>query len=325
MKEVKMILVAVVLAVPALAPVGQAATVIMDATHYNGSFIDGPIGYEVGYWASDPLSIPTGWVEAATAMYTAADGDNHWAQCGSTAMAVNNTGVLVQVGQAYTVSADLGGGAGTLARVRVWATQFSDGTGWKLCLAEANRPGQAGDSYTLFHVDGTPGFAATSYVSGYYIQVSIGGGVGGYYDNIIVTSAPVTITTTTYMTPDFHNGGFNGATTAGFWYNTPTSIPTGWVDSAYPVTGSTNYTTATRFIIPGSYAQAVHNTGQIVHAGQSFTVRADLGYSGANPTVEVLATQNADGTGTKFLLADVNRVVPAGSGYTLFTTRARRV
>ena len=169
--------------------VGQAATVIMDATHYNGSFIDGPIGYEVGYWASDPLSIPTGWVEAATAMYTAADGDNHWAQCGSTAMAVNNTGVLVQVGQAYTVSADLGGGAGTLARVRVWATQFSDGTGWKLCLAEANRPGQAGDSYTLFHVDGTPGFAATSYVSGYYIQVSIGGGVGGYYDNIIVTSA----------------------------------------------------------------------------------------------------------------------------------------
>ena len=227
--------------------------------------------------------------------------------------------MLVQPGQAYKVSADLGGGEGIRATVRVWATQNADGTGWKMLLAQVSRFGQAGDGYTLFHVDGTAGLAAGLNLTGYYIQVMIGGPmegsqyIAGYYDNIVVTSEDATITTTTYMTPEFHNGGFT-AESAGFWYNTPTAIPTGWAEVDRYM-----YTTGTLWVQCGSTATAINNTGQIVHAGQAFTVSADMGGGeGIDATVRVYATQNADGTGTKRLLASVHRLGQTGDGYTLF-------
>ena len=144
-----------------------------------------------GFWYNTPDAIPAGWVETAQYMYTTA---TMWAQCGSTAEAVNNTGELVQVGHQYTVSADLGGGAGIDATVRVYATQYANGTGTKVLLASVHRVGLAGDGYTLFHVSGTPGSPASAGLTGYYIQVTIGGPyvdhyIAGYYDNIVVTSA----------------------------------------------------------------------------------------------------------------------------------------
>ena len=42
----------------------------------------------------------------------------------------------------------------------------------------------------------------------------------------------------TYMDATFHNGAFN-AQSAGLWYNTPTAIPAGWVETAQNM-----YTTA---------------------------------------------------------------------------------
>ena len=121
-----------------------------------------------------------------------------WVQCGSTAEAINNTGELVKVGHRYTVSADLGGGSGIDATVRVYATQNANGTGTKVLLASVHRVGQAGDGYTLFHVVGAPGSPVSQSVDGYYVQVMIGGPyvdhyIAGYYDNIVVTAQPTVV------------------------------------------------------------------------------------------------------------------------------------
>ena len=125
-------------------------------------------------------------------MYTTA---TRWVQAGSTAEAINNTGERVSTGQVFTVSADLGGGDGTDATVRVYATQYANGTGTKVLLASVHRVNSAGQGYTLYHVDGSPGTTASSSINGYYVQVKLSGPysdyghyLSGYYDNIVVTA-----------------------------------------------------------------------------------------------------------------------------------------
>ena len=113
-----------------------------------------------------------------------------------------------------------------------------------------------------------------------------------------------------------HNGSF-ASDIAGFWNTTPTAIPYGWTY----VAGSP-YTTATRFVQAGSTGEGVNNTGELVLADHSYTVSADLG-GGADthPWVRVYATQNINGTGTKVLLASVDRLGLATDGqYDMYHT-----
>ncbi len=183
----KMVLMLAVSIILMLCSAGQALTIVMDGTTHNGSFS----GASAGYWYNTPAAIPAGWTEITQYMYTTATG---FVQCGSVAEAVNNTGELVQAGHAYSVGAYLGGGAGVDATVRVYATQNANGTGDKTLLVEVNRLGESTDGYNLFNVSNI-GSPADVSLDGYFVQVIIGGPyaykghyIGGYYDNITVTS-----------------------------------------------------------------------------------------------------------------------------------------
>ena len=183
----KLVLMLVVSSLLVVGSVGQAV-VIMDATLHNGGFT----AESAGFWYNTPTAIPTGWAEVDRYMYTTG---TLWVQCGSTATAINNTGEVVAAGQQFTVSADMGGGEGIDATVRVYATQNADGTGTKVELANVHRFGIAGDGYNLFNVVGTQGAAAAAGLAGYFIQVQIGGPyvdhyIAGYYDNVVVTATP---------------------------------------------------------------------------------------------------------------------------------------
>ena len=185
-QEIKTFGVAVLLAVLNLVCAADAQTIIMDSTHHNGNFTAGA----VGFWYNTPNAVPSGWAQTSPYPYTTAVG---FIQVGSTGEAVNNTGELVETGVSFTVSADLGGGEGTDATVRVYATQNADGTGNKVLLASVHRIGLANDGYNLFNVPGTAGSPAPASVDGYYVQVAIGGPyvdhyISGNYDNIVVTS-----------------------------------------------------------------------------------------------------------------------------------------
>ena len=294
---------------------GGKSFVIMNATQHNGTFT----ASTYGFWYNTPAAVPAGWVETAQNMYTTSTG---FVQCGSNAEAVNNTGETVHAGQVFTVSADLGGGDGTDATVRIYATQNSDGTGNKVLLASVHRLGLAGDGYTLFHVIGSPGITAPASVDGYFVQIKIGGPysdyghyLSGYYDNIVVTSQPAPVVTTVIMDANHHNGSLTYTVTpntinGNFWNYTSDAIPAGWtLVNGYVY--SSGYTGRGKGEIQlGTNARALNNTGEIIHAGQQFMVTADLGQPGADPTVRLYATQNPDGTGTKVLLASVDRVFP---------------
>ncbi|OHB53740.1 MAG: hypothetical protein A2Y12_18845 [Planctomycetes bacterium GWF2_42_9] len=120
------------------------------------------------------------------------------------------------------------------------------------------------------------------------------------------------------MDETHHNGSFSygpaGSVSAGYWYNTPNALPTGWTEiNPYM------YTTALKWIQAGSTADAVNNTGEVISAYEAFTVSAALGGGqGVDAWVRVYATQNADGTGDKVLLASVNRLGLSTDGYNLF-------
>ncbi|OHB53741.1 MAG: hypothetical protein A2Y12_18855 [Planctomycetes bacterium GWF2_42_9] len=287
----------------------------MNSTLHNGSFT----AQAYGYWYNTPNAIPTGWVEMSQYMYTTT---GMWIQAGSAAEAICNTGERVIGNHQFTVQADLGGGAGTDATVRVYATQNADGTGDKQLLVSVNRLGQADDGYNLFTVSNT-GTGVPSSFDGYYVQVVIAGPysyanhyLAGNYDNIIVTSEVAT--SMTYMNSTLHNGSFtygpDGLVGAGYWHSTESAVPTGWQEiTAY------NYTTAMRWIQCGSAAEAVCNTGELIIAGHQFKVSADLGGGdGVDATVRVFATEYADGTGTKVQVASVHRLGQATDGYNLF-------
>ena len=165
------------------------ATIIMDATHHNGDFEAGT----AGFWHYTPSAVPYGWTYVAGYPYTTA---TRFIQVGSTGDGVNNTGELVGAGNAFTVQADLGGGTGVDAWVRVYATQNNDGTGTKVLLASVNRIGLATDgTYAMYTTLGTQGTPAAAGLAGYFVQVRIGGPwedfhhyISGNYDNIVVTS-----------------------------------------------------------------------------------------------------------------------------------------
>lgn len=159
----------------------------------------------------------------------------------------------------------------------------------------------------MFTVSNT-GAETSSSLDGYYVQVVIDS--AGYYDNIVVTSTAIT----TIMDETLHNGSLT-ASTFGFWYNTSSAIPTGWVETSQYM-----YTTATSFAQAGTSGKATNNTGELVQVGRHYRVMADLGgATGSTTTVKVYATENSDGTGDKVLLVDVSRDGNTSDGYNLFT------
>jgi len=110
-----------------------------------------------------------------------------------------------------------------------------------------------------------------------------------------------------------HNGGFTGGPVGNYWHSgTP---PAEW--SQVPITSTYLYNGAIG-IQAYPYAQAVNNTGETVSTGSQYTVGFGMGcyWAGVTTadgspdgtvTVHVIATQNADGTGTAVTLASVSR------------------
>jgi hypothetical protein len=197
METKKLVLVLVVSSLLVLGSVSQAR-IIMDATesyYYDNGWVTVPGLHNGGLTANGTGDwyqghTPAGWIDTLeVSCYQTA---YQWTMISSSyGGAVNNTGEIVNAGEVFTVSADLGGSAaGKLPTVNVWATQNIDGTGASTLLATVNRLTPAGDpSYTLFNVVGMAGAPATAGLAGYYVQVQLVGG-GAYYDNIVVTSVP---------------------------------------------------------------------------------------------------------------------------------------
>jgi hypothetical protein len=327
--EAKMVWVSAVLAMLALASIGQAATtIIMDASHNNGSLTyDGNQAPYGDYWNYNPGVIPAGWTYTTGFVYSTgySGRGKGLIEIGTAAQAVNNTGIIVHAGQRFTVSADLGA-PGTNPTVEVLATQNADGTGTEFLLADVNQAFPAGsppNPYILTTTPGTPGLSAIPRLEGYYVQVRLA--TSGYYDNVVVTSEDWPITTYTYMQAVqafvagesiFHNGQIS-APTVGLWSKGATPYDWSTTDPNHTST-FTWYTGAFLFAGFDSNETVTNNTGEIVPAGHQFTIQADLGgVTGATAQAFAYATQNIDGTGAKVLLAEVNRpgteVYPAGT------------
>jgi hypothetical protein len=125
---------------------------------------------------------------------------------------------------------------------------------------------------------------------------------------------------TTYMSEDpgnVSNGSFSDGPdpyTAGFWYNTPSAIPTGWTQGQNYM-----YTTGTLWMQCGTWAYALNNTGVAIPAGvQTFTINADLGGTdGTTALVFLWATENADGTGAREIIGELGRLGNSFDGYAL--------
>jgi hypothetical protein len=155
----------------------------------------------------------------------------------------------------------------------------------------------------------------------------------GYYGNpITVTSVPTSAKNNliTYMTPTFNNGGMNSTDAGGFWSDftyDSNYVPFGWTATD----PNRNYTASTGFIaLDNTGCMTTYNTAEKVLANYKYTVQADLGgVVGCIAQAILYATQNADGTGKKVFLAEVNQpgvntVVGSGvtedvNGYTFFT------
>jgi len=285
-----------------------AMIVIMDGTLHNGSLT----ATSAGTWYNTPAAVPAGWAETLSGCaYQAAY--QFTILAGSGAHAYNNTTVeKVKANHQYKVSASLGGIAGAIPKVKVYATQNSDGTGTKVLLAEVSRLSGTGEGYTLYPVTGIAGSPVSPSLVGYYIQVWLD--TPGYYDNVVVTS-DVATDMVAVMDGDLSNGTLT-ALSAGYWYNTPAAVPAGWAETLLGCV----YQAAYQFtILAGSGAHAYNNTGELVQTSYQYTVSAFLGgVVGNTPTVKVYATQNSDGTGTKVLLAEVSRLSGTGEGYTLY-------
>lgn len=133
---------------------------------------------------------------------------------------------------------------------------------------------------------------------------------------ILALLAPMSVgeaATTTVMDATRHNGSLT-ATAVGHWHTTPDATPAGWTEKT-----GTLYTTAVGWIQAGSVAEAVKNTHVTVQVGSIYKVSADLGGGeGTDATVQVFATQHADGTGARVRLASVHRIGLAGDGDKLF-------
>ena len=172
----------------------------------------------------------------------------------------------------------------------------------------------------------------------------------GYFDNIYVTSVAAPITTYTYMQTvksyisalNNHdvvfNNGYMLAATVGYWidedlYGNHPAVAYGWstvdpnTDPCYVHTvagGGGNYSFP---IFDSRVNGVINNTGEIVPAGHQFKIQADFGgIIGCTAQAFVYATQNADGTGTKVLLAQVSRpgddaTLPSATNIKLYTVK----
>ena len=111
--------------------------------------------------------------------------------------AINNTGEVVQAGQAFTIQADLGGGTpyDTMAGYGLRKTPMARELRyfWQVSIGLDNLLMVA----PYLHTVGTQGAPADASLAGYYVQVMIGGPyadygkyIGGYFDNIVVTATP---------------------------------------------------------------------------------------------------------------------------------------
>jgi hypothetical protein len=300
-----------------------ATTIYMDAGFQNGALKPAGPSPTYGTWGYYPGAIPTGWTGSLSNYTTATD----FIEVGTGCSATNNTGEVVPVGEAFVVSAWLGGGKGTTATVQVNATQNADGTGISVPLASVSRVGLATDPlYSKFYVQGAQGALTQSYVAGYYLQVMLATS-GYYWGPIDVNSSPNGLKSNliTYMDATYHNGAMK-ANTYDYWSD-PCAIPFGW-SATDP---NRNYTTATMFAeVDNTGCMTTNNTGEKVLANYQYTVQADLGgVVGCVAEAILYATQNADGTGRKIFLAEVNQpgvntVVGSGpsedvNGYTFFT------
>ena len=164
-----------------------AADVVMDATLHNGALTSDA----VSDWWNNADAVPYEWscTPPVTHCYTAA---LMILLYGGSSVAFNNTGEMVQAQHTYTITADLGGVSGVDAHAYVYATENPDGTGEKVLLAHASRPGNDSDGYNLFTVSDT-GTETPPGLAGYYVQVALAttGSGNAYYDNIRVTLTPV--------------------------------------------------------------------------------------------------------------------------------------
>ncbi len=285
--------------------VGNPQIVMGDNVHNGSLTASGAGNWNAGF-------TPAGWQE--TMIGGCYQTHAQWTMISSSyGGAVNNTGELVKENRKYKVNASLGGTAGSTAKVEVWATQNSDGTGNKTLLTEVSRLEVTGiPTYTLYAVTGVASSPLSSSLAGYYIQVKLLGG-GAYYDNIEVTSdIPPTIE---YMNKTLHNGALT-ASGAGNW--NAGFIPAGWQET---MIGGCYQTAYQWTMIISSYGGAVNNTGELVKENHRYKVSACLGgTAGSIATVEVWATQNSDGTGNKTLLTEVSRLEVTGiPAYTLYT------
>ena len=172
----------------------------MDAELHNGAMMSTNVN---GYWSDEDLYgnhpwVPYGW----STIDPNADPNRIWQAAkgfplfdGLVDGVINNTGEIVPTNVRFTIQASLGGKTGAMANAYVYATQNADGTGTKVLLAQVSRPGNDANGYNLFIVKGAPGATTTASVAGYYVQVllkTVGDpNLGGYYDNIVVTSEVV--------------------------------------------------------------------------------------------------------------------------------------
>lgn len=130
-----------------------------------------------------------------------------------------------------------------------------------------------------------------------------------------VATAAVVVDDTT------HNGSFSDNPGSGAWG--VVGAPTGW-NSSVPYYIRTDGVAA--FINAADGASFYNNTGEVVIAYTEYTLQADLGgYNSGDlsvtvtPAISVVATENADGTGTAVTLAQVSRLANSADGYTLTT------
>jgi len=289
----------------------------MDATLHNGAMASEATNDDWEY----PEFIPYEWSSTnpdQNDIWTAAVGFISFD--GLVDPVINNTGETVPANHRFSIQADLGGATGATAQAFVYATENADGTGAKVLLAQASRPGNDANGYDLFTVFGT-GSATDASIAGYYVQVLLktlgDANDGGFYDNIIVTSKDATpIYSKTYMDPDLHNGAMTTEAPGDGLWSVPAHVPFGGWSTATPASA---YTFSLMFSAIASPAEAINNTQETVIGNHKFTVEADLGgETGATASVLVYATKNWDGTGDKVLLAQVSRAGNDAQGTNLF-------
>jgi len=160
------------------------AAVVMDAGTHNGGLEGGTFG---NYWNNAGTNAPE-WTKTGSHVYNGA----LFIQAYPATDIFNNTGELVVANHEYTLSADLGDRELTTIDVYVRATEFADGSGAFVDLAQVTRTGTDPGSFTLYTATDT-GSAASAGIAGYFIQVLVqtdgaGSGQNYFFDNINVSS-----------------------------------------------------------------------------------------------------------------------------------------